>query len=145
MSRIISFPNLAYRFNIHMLKKPVASARGAAKERFLQYYADDRLSPLTAQQRQKLAGFSRCICCGLCDSVCDNLPASRRHYFNGPSDLACNVACSMPDFKLADEYLAGWKACGDCTECEDICPSRVPLREMAAFVDQLITAEPGSI
>ncbi len=137
MSRIISFLNLAYRFNVHMLKKPVSSARGAARERFLQNYADDRLAPLSPQQRQALSRFSRCVCCGLCDTVCQNLPTSRRHLFNGPSDLACSVGRSMPEFELAGEYLAQWQECGECRECEDICPSGVPLRELAAFVEQL--------
>ena len=141
MSRIISLINLAYRFNVHMLKKPVASARGNARDRFLQNYADDRLAPLTEQQRQQLSRFSRCICCGLCDTVCHNLRASRCHLFNGPSDLACSLGCSMPDFDLPDEYLAQWRACGDCRECEEICPSGVPLRELAAFVEGSLKGE----
>lgn len=143
MSRVISFLNLAYRFNLHMLRKPVSSARGNAKDRFLQNYADDKLVPLTERQRQRLSAFSRCLCCGLCDTVCENLPASRRHLFNGPSDLACNLSCSMPDFALAGPYLDGWRECGDCTMCEDICPAGVPLREMVAFVESLKTDAEG--
>lgn len=138
MSKLISLINLAYHFNLHMLAKPVSSAWGDAMERFLKNYADDKLQPLTAEQRQNLSTFSRCICCGLCDTVCENLQASERHLFNGPSDLACRESCSMPDFELAAEYLTGWRRCGDCTACEDICPSGVPLRELAAFVESFL-------
>ncbi len=138
MSKLVSLLNLAYHFNLHMLAKPVSSAQGDAMERFLRNYAGDKLRPLTADQRARLSTFSRCICCGLCDTVCENLRADRRHLFNGPSDLACCAGCSMPDFELAAEHLAGWRRCGDCEACEDICPAGVPLRELAAFVESFL-------
>ena len=141
MSRIISFLNLAYRFNVHMLKKPVSSARGAARERFLQNYADDRLAPLSPQQRQALSRFSRCVCCGLCDTVCQNLPTSRRHLFNGPSDLAGCHTRSLPDYHLLGPSLDNWHTCDRCTHCEDVCPSGVPLRDLARLVTEIMAAQ----
>ena len=135
MSRVISFLNLAYRFNLHLLRKPFAAAGPPARQTFLANYADDNLHPLSEQGRQQLPRFQRCICCGLCDSVCDNLRATHLHQLGGPSQLASCLSRSLPDYRLLGPVLELWSQCGDCRDCEAVCPSGMPLRELAAFIE----------
>ena len=136
MSRVISMLNLAYRFNLHMIRKPLSAARESARRRFLGYYSPDQLYPLSVEQRRPLSRFNRCICCGLCDTVCANLRAAPRQHFSGPSDLASCLSRNLPAYDLLEDYLRDWQACGDCRACEAVCPSGMPLRELAAFVEE---------
>jgi succinate dehydrogenase/fumarate reductase-like Fe-S protein len=132
VKRIISLINLAYRFNVHMLKKPfTADLPGRAI--FLGQYHDDRLLPLTPEARARLPELQSCISCGLCDTVCTKLDIDLRHLFNGPSDLASCLTRSLPDYDLLKEYLRVWEECGDCRRCEEVCPSGVPLRQLVDF------------
>ena len=100
---------------------------------FHENYDADRLPPVDADERQKLAGFSRCIACGLCDvGEAPRIAASKGKY-PGLMRLVLASSRSMPDFDAAkialdcvpDEVLA---------EKEAICPTGVPFRELAAFV-----------
>ena len=80
MSKLLSWLNLAYRFNVHLIKKPfVGHEKGKAM--FLDNYRADHIFPLGQEIRTRLPELSRCISCGLCDTVCPNLKAARRHLF----------------------------------------------------------------
>jgi hypothetical protein len=86
---------------------------------FRAHYAPDGLSPVTKEQRAAMRGFGGCIACGLCD--------------RGVMELILAASRSMPDFGAAamgfahvpDEVLV---------EKELICPTRVPMRQIAKFV-----------
>jgi hypothetical protein len=96
-------------------------------------YDEDRLPPVDAAEREQLASFSRCIACGRCDlGEASRIAASGGEY---PGLMAVVLASSrsMPDFDAASraldhvpvEVLAAKEA---------ICPTRVPFRNLAAFV-----------
>lgn len=144
MSKLTSYLNLAFRFNVHLLKKPFTSAQ-SGRARFLENYQPDSLHPLPADARHALPSFSGCICCGLCETVCPLLKTSRRHLFNGPVDLPACLSRSLPHYPLLEEHLRTWDQCGECQKCEDICPAGVPLRRLAALCQTIISAmkEPG--
>lgn len=100
---------------------------------FHENYDADRLPPVDADERVKLAGFSRCIACGLCDvGEAPRIAASKGKY-PGLMTIVLASSRSMPDFdaaKLAldcvpDEVLVGK---------ERICPTGVPFVELARFV-----------
>ncbi len=100
---------------------------------FRERYAADGLAPLTAEQRESLRGFGGCIACGLCDRGERARIASSAGAYNGVMQLVLAASRSMPDFGAAalgfahvpDEVLA---------EKERICPTRVPMRQIAQFV-----------
>jgi hypothetical protein len=105
--------------------------RGLAE--FQASYAADRLPPLAPKERRTLPTLSGCVACGLCD-VGEGLREARsRGVYAGTMDLMLASSRSMPDFDAAarsfaaipDERLA---------ELEARCPTRVPMREVAAFV-----------
>lgn len=100
---------------------------------FHENYDADRLPPVDADERAKLAGFSRCIACGLCDvGEAPRIAASKGKY-PGLMSIVLASSRSMPDFDAAkialdlvpDEVLA---------EKEAICPTGVPFVELASFV-----------
>ena len=113
MSRILSLLNLAYRFNLHQLKKPFASDV-PGKRRFLESYRADGLVPLDEKARARLPAYEGCLSCGLCDAT--------------------------SAFLLVRAHLDAWGSCAECTRCEAVCPTGVPLRELAAFVRALAEA-----
>lgn len=135
MSRTLSMLNLAYRFNLHLFRKPFSEQEG--KQRFIENYRQDGIVPLSPEERDRLPRFQRCLSCGLCDTVCENLHSAHRHLFNGPSDLASCLSRNPPDFDFLAHYLQFWTRCGDCRRCESICPAGVPLRQIAEFVEQV--------
>ena len=131
--------NLAFRFVLHMLKKPFTRRKG--KQLFLDNYRADHIFPLPVEVRRRLPELSRCLSCGLCDTVCPNLSAARRHLFNGPSELASCQTRSLPHYHLLGSALENWRACGECRECENICPTSLPLRDLARLVEEIMKAQ----
>jgi len=109
----------------------VGARRGL--QAFQESYAPDRLPPLTPDERRILPMLSGCIACGLCDLGEGVRAARSSSAYGGAMDLMLASSRSMPDFDAAmrsfavvsDERLA---------ELELRCPTRVPMRRVAAFV-----------
>ncbi len=142
MSKLLSWINLAYRFNLHMVKKPFVS-EDKGKALFLDNYRADHIFPLTEELRRRLPELSRCISCGLCDTVCPNLRPERRHLFNGPAELASCHTRGLPDYHLLGSSLENWRTCGECMACEEVCPTGMPLKELARLVQEIIEIQAG--
>ncbi|MEK6608125.1 MAG: 4Fe-4S dicluster domain-containing protein [Myxococcota bacterium] len=134
MARLCSILNLAWRLVLHFLALPFRR-RASHERRFLDNYAADRLLPAPAEIRPRLPSFERCIACGLCNALCETLATAPRHRFGGPAHLA-RAARSFPDlgaFRAHVEHEAA--SCGEaCRACEAVCPTAVPLRELARHV-----------
>jgi hypothetical protein len=93
----------------------------------------ERLTSLNAAERGEIATFSRCIACGRCDAGdADRIAASRGAY---PGTMALMVASSrsMPDFGATLEAL-GFISDEELAHKETLCPTRVPMRRIAAFI-----------
>lgn len=107
-------------------------------------YDADGLPPVSAEERAKLATFSRCIACGLCDRGEGSRIAASGGAYRGTMALVLAASRSMPDFRAAaysfsfvpDEVLA---------EKERICPTGVPFREIARFVRDKAEAVGGPL
>jgi len=138
VKRVLSLLNLAFRFNIHLVKKPFSEDGG--QTRFLAQYGPERLVPLSAAARRLLPGLEGCVNCGLCDTACGKLDAATRHLFNGPSELAASLTRSLPDYDAIEGHLQAWETCGTCRDCEGICPMEVPLRELLGFAREVLAA-----
>ena len=100
---------------------------------FRENYDADRLPPVTPDERERLQAFGRCIACGLCDRGESARVAESNGAYRGVMSLMLAASRSMPDFHAAaisfshvpDDVLA---------EKEAICPTRVPMRDIARFV-----------
>ncbi len=119
-----------------LIRTLVRRAFGGGRNGFRTFrdnYAADGLTPVTPEQRAQLAGFGRCIACGLCDRGEGPRIASSRGEYHGVMELMLAASRSMPDFGAAalafahvsDEVLA---------EKERDCPTCVPMRAVAEFV-----------
>lgn len=96
-------------------------------------YDADRLPPVTAGERHELGQFGRCISCGLCDrGEAERILASSGRY-RGIMALMVESSRSMPDFAAAALAFAEVPD-AVLLEKEAGCPTRVPMRRVAAFV-----------
>lgn len=113
--------------------RSIFTRRPSGIARFRENYDADRLPPVTAAEREELALFGRCVACGLCDRGEAGRISRSRGQYRGVMPLMLAASRSMPDFQAAqlsfahvsDEVLE---------EKERICPTRVPMREIARFV-----------
>ena len=131
MDRIQALLILAWALVRSLLAPLFGTRRGLAD--FRRSYAPDRLPSLTAAERAALPPFSGCIACGLCDAGEGARIARSSGRYAGVMDLMLASSRSMPDY---DAAAASFEAVGDTrlAELETICPTRVPMRKLAAFV-----------
>ncbi len=103
-------------------------------------YDADRLPPVDPEERERMAGFSRCIACGRCDlGEAGRIGASNGAY-PGLMTLVLASSRSMPDFDAA--ALAFDHVPGDVLASkETICPTGVPFRQLAEFVRSKAAAQ----
>ena len=100
---------------------------------FEQNYAADGLAAVSEQERRQMVNFGRCIACGLCDRNDVQRVVESGGRYRGTMTLILAASRSMPDFRAAAlgfEYLSD----EDLAEKERICPTRVPMRQIARFV-----------
>jgi hypothetical protein len=118
-----------------VLRTLVASIFGAQRglRAFEESYAADRLPPVTPDEREALPLFGGCVACGLCNVGEGARAAASVGVYAGVMDLVLASSRSMPDFDVA---AASFDAVGDArlAELEARCPTKVPMRRIAAFV-----------
>jgi hypothetical protein len=131
MGRLHALLILAWAF-VRSLLAPLFGARRGLRD-FRRSYAADRLPPVTPDERRMLPGLSGCIACGLCDVGEGARIARSNGGYAGVMDLMLASSRSMPDF---DAAVRSFDAIGDqrLAELEERCPTRVPMRRLAAFV-----------
>jgi len=132
MKRFRSLFNLGLRMLVHLLALPFRRP-GDGERRFLENYAAEGLPPLSLGERRLLPALDRCIACGLCNAMCETLAHGPRHLFGGPFALGAS-ARSMPDFGAFAAHLREEVECADCRRCQTVCPTGVPLYDLALFV-----------
>jgi succinate dehydrogenase/fumarate reductase-like Fe-S protein len=111
---------------------------------FRENYDADGLPPVSADERERMTRFGRCIACGLCDRGEAQRIAFSGGAYRGTMALVLAASRSMPDFRAAaysfsfvpDEVLA---------EKESICPTGVPFRDIATFVRAKANAVGGPL
>jgi hypothetical protein len=130
-SRVHALLILAWALVRSLLAPVLGTRRGL--EAFRRSYAADRLPPFTAAERDAMPPFSGCIACGLCDAGEGAAMARSGGTYAGVMDLMLASSRSLPDYDAAS---ASFEAVGDARleELEAICPTRVPMRRLAAFV-----------
>ena len=106
---------------------------GTGIEAFRENYDADGLPPVTPAERETMARFSRCIACGLCDrGESERILASGGAY-RGVMALMVAASRSMPDYRAA-AYSFSFVTEEVLAEKEALCPTAVPMRQIARFV-----------
>jgi len=123
---------LSWAFLVMLVKKVLGTGpRGIAL--FRANFKAEHLSSITATERLELASFSRCIACGRCDAGDGPRIAASNGTYPGTMALMVASSRSLPDFAAAAEALR-FISDADLATKEGVCPTRVPMRRVAAFL-----------
>lgn len=100
---------------------------------FRDNYAEDGLTALSDRDRQAMRRFGRCIACGRCNRGDGPRILASNGEFRGTMGLVLAASRSMPDYRAA---ALGFSHLSPeaLEQKERLCPTRVPLRELARFV-----------
>jgi succinate dehydrogenase/fumarate reductase-like Fe-S protein len=101
--------------------------------RFRDNYAEDGLSAISEPDRREMRHFGRCIACGRCDRGDAERILASRAQFKGTMGLVLAASRSMPDYRAAARGFARLTE-ADLLRKEALCPTHVPLRQIARFV-----------
>ena len=112
--------------------------------RFRENYDADGLPPVTAEEREHLVTFQRCIACGLCDRGEAGRIARSGGAYRGVMALVVAGSRSMPEFRAA-AYGFDFVPDAVLAEKESICPVRIPFRRIARFVRDKAAAVGGPL
>jgi hypothetical protein len=123
---------LAMALLVAIVKRAFGRRQGGLPA-FRSNYAADGLAPVSPEQRASMETFGRCIACGLCDRGEGERIYRSNGAYHGVMELILASSRSMPDFGAA---AIGFAAVPDdvLAEKEKACPTRVPMRRIAAFV-----------
>lgn len=137
-NRLIAWFNLAYRFGTHVLTRVPARALrdGHDASRFLGAVVPEGYIPLEPTEREAMPSFMGCIHCGLCSIAC---PALREAPASAWDEAWSFVA--GPSRAIDVAALVATPPCTRCGACEAVCPTGVPIAQMAALVTRLSTSE----
>jgi ferredoxin len=138
MSRASSLARLAAAYAAHQVRRRFRRPEGGV-ERLLDTYAEDRLLPLHAAERDLLPGAGRCINCGLCSVVLARAGGLR------PSDLASAYLRDYPRLGLVRSEVAGSDGTiavddPDVAAAAAACPVGVPLEGVLEMIRRLASA-----
>lgn len=80
-----------------------------------------------------MAGFGGCIACGLCDAGEQGRIEASQGEYQGVMSLMLAGSRSMPDYVAAARSFAHVPS-AVLEQKERVCPTRVPMRQIATFV-----------
>lgn len=124
---ILRFLNARFVLGLALMRNLVLrlfTRRGGAKA-WLGTIARERLAPTAPQAWRHYAASSRCIGCGLCDSVARDNEA--------PSEWILGVARQAEDAPLAQDKAVRLRALAEAIA--KVCPARVPTDEVAGIIE----------
>ena len=96
-------------------------------------YMEDGLTALSEADRREMKSFGRCIACGRCDRGDAERIVATRGQFRGTMGLGLAASRSMPDYRAAARGFAHLSE-DELARKELLCPTHVPLRQLARFV-----------
>lgn len=130
---------LSYCGFIFILKKLCFFRRRDSYQAFIDNYASDGLPEFSPDFRKIAATVGDCTTCGLCDAVCPQLQISHSE-FPGPMRLVATSfrgGTSLDASRESIELMVS-SSCAACRKCEEACPQRIPIIELArGFAQQL--------
>jgi hypothetical protein len=123
--RVTALRRLAVLYARHTVRRGFHRMPQDGLARFEELYTPDRITAITALEREQMAAHGRCIGCGLC-----GFAAARAGYLRAER-LPSQLTRSLPDMWTSRELDLGgvdWEAAAA------VCPAGVPLAEMSRFV-----------
>lgn len=130
MSRTDALVRLAAAYGAHQVRRRFRRATpGEAK--LLAAYAEDRLLPLTAEERELLPEAAGCINCGICALVAARVAGLR------PADLASAYLRDYPGLGPARSDWSDESVDAALAAAAEACPRGVPLPAVLAMLRRL--------
>ena len=127
---------LAWHFLLHMLKKITFLYDRGGMERFRGHFDREGLAPISADEREMLSKWQRCIGCGLCEAVSAELSVIPEQRHMGPALLAQGGMCDLSESDLALPSADAVEQL-DCDQLQGICPVDIPLCDLAQFLRRI--------
>lgn len=129
-------PGSFIRLGIYFVRQLILRLfhRGGGLARFQNNYASDRLLPVPKDERPILDTFGGCIACGMCDVFFPAYGPPPRSDLRAPSDLPISYSRSLPDYDALRRSVERLRQ-ADLERLESVCPTSVPFRRLAAFVE----------
>jgi hypothetical protein len=134
---------LAFSLLVTVVRRLVGRS-STGLEAFRRNYDEDGLPPVTADERARMPGFESCIACGLCDRGEAARIAASGGAYRGLMALMTGGSRSMPDYRAA-AYSFSFVPEEVLAEKERLCPTHVPMREIARFVRDKASAVGGPL
>jgi succinate dehydrogenase/fumarate reductase-like Fe-S protein len=136
VSRRSALVGLGWAYARHQVRRRLRPPPKSNAQDVQTTYAEDRLRPLTSNERARLPAMSRCINCGLCALVVKRMGGIR---------LADLPATYMRDYTHLQAAVLDFNGADPGTHAlltaAAVCPVGVPLEEVAEAVRRL--AEPA--
>jgi succinate dehydrogenase/fumarate reductase-like Fe-S protein len=129
-----SFWLLGVQFVLHLLRRLFFLYHPGGAARFLENYLEDHIVPLEAGDREEMERWQHCTGCGLCEAACPTPIMTSKGLQTSFASLALTTWRDMSAYHLTADQAAALAECGECDACESVCPERIPLRDLAAFV-----------
>ena len=96
--------------------------------RFLELYAADAISTISATERSRFPEYQKCQACSLCTFSCTAIHEGRAPAAFEPKFLMLGFGRSSHE---SEYFLPDWLPCLECGECTVNCPNNVPVHAMA--------------
>jgi succinate dehydrogenase/fumarate reductase-like Fe-S protein len=134
--RALAWLNLAWRFGRHVLvRMPGRVVRGSADmQRFLDEVVPEGYTPMAAEDRELLPSVMNCINCGLCSLACPTLREAPASAWAGTWTFVAGPSRSIDRAALV---LADATPCAACDDCAAVCPTGVPIPQLAGLVRRM--------
>jgi succinate dehydrogenase/fumarate reductase-like Fe-S protein len=137
--RTAAWLNLAYRFGRHVLVRLPRRVlrRSADMQRFVAAVVPEGYTPLSPADRALLPSAMRCINCGLCSLACPTLRTAPASAWDEPWTFVAGPSRSID---RASIVATGMAPCADCEASAAVCPTGVPIPELAGLVRRMRAA-----
>jgi succinate dehydrogenase/fumarate reductase-like Fe-S protein len=137
-NRLFAWINLAYRFAVHVLWRLPRRALGWRGDytRFSSTTTSEGFRPLQAAERTQFPEFMQCIHCGLCSLSCPELRAAPESAWEETWTFVAGPARSLERATLVAPAMT---PCAECSECAAVCPTGVPIAQLAATIRRMAT------
>jgi succinate dehydrogenase/fumarate reductase-like Fe-S protein len=137
--RTLAWVNLAWNFGRHVVVQMPVRLLGRSRDaqRFRDAVLPEGYIPLEPAERAALPSFMQCINCGLCSLACPDPVAADASAWQEAWTFVAGPARSLDRTILVAADLTG---CADCDACADVCPTGVPIPQLAGMVRRLARA-----